>query len=119
MSSKLKILTGVLIVFFLLSASAKYYKYFVAEDYYVSAEISCDTETEACFVWDCDPEDEDCDQTPYKYIWKHASNIPKCDPRIDACDELQCGTDEDCEVLFCSEETLGEEEFCYDSEDES
>lgn len=118
MDSKVKILTTVLIVFFIVSVSAKYYKFSVVQDYYVSAEISCDVSTESCFVWDCDLADEECDQTPYKYIWKHASEVPECDPRIDECDELQCGAEDDCEITYCSSETLSEEEFCYSAENE-
>lgn len=114
MDVKSKILAIALIVFFVISISAKHYKFSTAEDFYISSELSCDIETESCFVWDCDPSDEECDQTPYKYIWKHASYVPECDPTQEECDELMCtDAEEDCEIIYCSEDTLGEEEFCY------
>lgn len=103
----------VLCLFFVVSIAAKHHKYAIAQDFYVSAELSCDPEIESCFVWDCDPSDEECDQTPYKYIWKYAAEVPYCDPLDEDCEELVCTPDEeDCEIIFCSEDTLGEEEFC-------
>jgi hypothetical protein len=108
------IFVSLLLIFITFSIAAKYYKFAVAQDFYVSAELSCDTETESCFVWDCDLEDEECDQTPYKYIWKYAANVPQCNPLSEDCDELTCEADEeDCEIIYCSEDTVGEEEFCY------
>lgn len=116
MSVKTKILVAVLILFFAVSISAKHYKFSIADDFYISSELSCDTETESCFVWGCDLDDEDCDQTPYKYIWKHGADVPNCDPRTENCPELTCAEDEEeCEITYCSEETLGEEEFCFDA----
>lgn len=114
MDKKSKILAFVLTLFLCISIGAKYYKFAVAEDFYISMELECDTQTESCFVWDCDIESDECDQTPYKYIWKHAANVPHCQPLEEECEELVCETDEDsCEIIYCSEDTLGEEEFCY------
>lgn len=110
--TKTKILTVVMILFVVVSVSAKFYKFSVIQDFYVSSELECDPETESCFIWDCDLSDEDCDQAPYKYIWKYATGVTNCDPRLEDCDELQCNTNEDCEIIYCSEDTLGEEEFC-------
>ncbi len=115
MSNKIKILLSIVVIFFIFSIATKYYKYLVLQDYYISAEVSCDTETESCFVWDCDLTDEDCDQTPYKYIWKYAKNIPTCTiENLDSCPELTCQPNEDdCEYIFCSADTLSDEEFCF------
>lgn len=116
MSKGTKLLIIFLAIIFTLSLGAKYYKFNVSQDYYISAEVACDTETESCFVWDCDIEDEECDQTPYKYIWKHATEVPYCDPLLEDCPDLTCNEDEDdCEITYCSSETLGDEEFCYES----
>ena len=113
MLNKNTIIFCVLLLFVAVSISAKYYKFAIAKDFYVSSELNCDPETEACFIWDCNLTDAACDQTPYKYIWKYAANIPACDPRTRECGELQCqNSEDDCEVIHCSEETLGEEEYC-------
>jgi hypothetical protein len=113
MRTSTKILTFILILFFALSVSAKYYKFSVVQDFYISSELECDPKTKACFVWDCDISDEDCDQSPYKYIWKYAADVPNCDPREDDCPELICkAAEEECEIIYCYEDTLGEEEYC-------
>lgn len=121
MDKKTKVLAFFLVAFFVISISAKYYNFVIAQDYIVDAEISCDTETESCFVWDCDiEEDEECDHTPYKYISKNISDLPYCDPYTNEageCPELSCSeSDNYCEVFPCSEDELGEEEYCFDSE---
>jgi len=110
--SKTKILTGALVLFILVSLSAKFYKFSVEQDFYVSAKLECNPETESCFVWDCDLADEDCDQSPYKYIWKYATEVANCDPRFGECGALQCTKGDDCEIVYCDENTLGEGEFC-------
>ena len=119
MDKKTKILVGIIVLFFVISLGAKHHKFSTEQDFYISSELSCDVETESCFVWDCDPKDEECDQTPYKYIWKHASFVPTCSPEDEECAELSCSeTEDDCEIIECSDETLGEEEFCYEHDTE-
>jgi len=116
MRTRTKILALILILFFTVSVSAKYYKFSIAKDFYISSELECDPETEACFIWDCDIADEDCDQSPYKYIWKYGADVPSCDPRTEDCEDLICtDEEEECEIIYCSEDTLGEEEYCTET----
>ena len=115
MNRKTKALIIFLVLFALLSVAAKYYKFSITSDYYISTTTECDVEIESCFVWDCDiEEDEDCDHTPYKYIYKHAGSVPSCNPFVsEECSELTCEGDEDCEVTECSEDEIAEDEICY------
>ena len=116
MNKKSKALILCLLLFVAFSLFAKHHKFTVTQDFYISNELSCDTESESCFVWDCDLADEECDKTPYKYIWKYAAYTPNCDPREEDCEELFCAEDEeDCEIIYCSEDTLGDEEYCYNN----
>jgi hypothetical protein len=115
MDKRTKILIPLLIIFFIFSVGAKYYNFVVERNFIVTSEISCDLEIESCFVWDCDMEsDPECDYTPYKYISKNAKNVPYCNPYEEGeCAELSCDTNEqECEITLCTEETVGEEEYC-------
>lgn len=98
----------------ILSGSASFYRYIVARDYIIEAQVDCDPATEACFVTECDPESTDaetmCTGAPtedtsfYKIIRKNAMNIPACDSSQEECAPLACAEDErDCEYTFCEE----------------
>lgn len=114
------------LVFFLLIAVVvviTYAKYFVAKDYYITAEAECDPETEACFIYVCDPEvDGECPEDEaewtsyYKIVKKKANLIPLCDPNEEDCNALDCIEGMDCEVTFCDEDSVAEGEECSDPE---
>lgn len=114
MDKKSRYLLYLLIILLVGSAIYKFYKFVIERDFIITAEISCDPEVENCFIWDCDIADEECDQSPYKYITKNAKNAPLCDPYTDeGCEELFCSPGEaDCEITICSEDELGDEEIC-------
>lgn len=115
MKTKTKVLVLLLVVFMLFSIGAKYYKFAIANDYYISAAVACDPETESCFVWDCSiEEDEDCDQSPYMYMYTHASELSECNPyENDNCPDLTCPAESTtCEMIPCSLDELGEDEYC-------
>ena len=113
-------------VFFLLiigSVAATYYRYIIARDYIVEAEAECDPTTEDCFVWECDPssteEGEACAGDPEEDVWyytilrRNAKNVPLCDPNDEDCDALTCPEgEEECEIVYCTDETKGEEDTC-------
>lgn len=118
-----------IVVFLLLigSVGATYWRIMIKKDYMIEAQVDCDPETEACFVWECDPESieegEACTGDPesdiwyYKIVRKNASNIPLCDPQTDEnCNPLICEEgEEECEEVLCDEETKLEQEVeCND-----
>ncbi|RPI53857.1 MAG: hypothetical protein EHM49_03865, partial [Deltaproteobacteria bacterium] len=114
------------LVFFLLIAVVvviTYAKYFVAKDYYITAQADCDPETEACFIYVCDPEvDGECPEDEaewtsyYKIVKKKANLIQLCDPNEEDCNALECLEGMDCEVTFCDEDSVAEGEECSDPE---
>lgn len=106
-----KIILGVLIVLVVFSVVATYYRVFINEDYVISAQISCDFQTESCFVV---PADEGEGETSYyKIIKKKAANIPFCNPHVGECPELSCEQGEiDCEVINCDATKLSDGESC-------
>lgn len=114
------------LVFFLLIAVVvviTYMKYFVAKDYYITAQADCDPTIENCFVYTCDPEiDSECPEDPaeqasyYKLVNKKANQIPLCDPNEEDCNALDCDPGMDCQVIYCDESNVSEEETCNDPE---
>lgn len=109
-------------VFFLLdvgSIAATYHRVFVLRDYMIEAEAPCDPYTESCFVYICDPIEEECTGDPeedtsyYKQISRNAKNIPLCDIEDESCDALICPPDEEgCSVILCDIATVTEGEIC-------
>lgn len=115
-----KILAAVFVLALLAAVGWNYSTFFNERDYLVYTEVSCDPETESCFSWVCEEEDEECDDAPYKKITLTAAYAPLCDIYTDEeCPEPSCSPlDTACEVIFCSEETLEEGEICAEPEAE-
>lgn len=111
-----------LVVFFLLvvgSIAATYHKVFVLRDYMIEAEAPCDPYTESCFVYICNPIEEECTGDPeedtsyYKNISRNAKNIPLCDVEDESCTALICPPNEtDCSVTLCDAATATEDTIC-------
>lgn len=85
-----------------------YKKYFIDKEYLIYAEIPCDPATEICFVYHCDPGEEECtgipeeDTTYYKKIERGAAFFPTCDPNEESCAISSCEKDSsDCVVTVC------------------
>lgn len=112
------------LVFFLLivgSIAVTYYRTIVQRDYMIQAESDCDPYTEACFIYVCDPEAEECTGDPvedtwyYKLIDRNAKNMPLCDPSDESCEVLTCPEGEaDCTITFCDPTTADEGVECSD-----
>jgi len=113
-------------VFFLSALTAvgiSFYKYYILEDFYITAEKNCDPRGEGCFVRECDPaSDSNCPEEGekrmvyYTLVTKKANTIQKCDPKDPACPALDCREGDDCVETFCDETAKGEEETCNDPE---
>ncbi len=118
------------LVFLLLiigSVAVTYYRIMIKKDYVVETQNDCDPYTEACFVWECNPESdvegEACTGDPENDIWyykinkRNASRIPLCDPNADEnCQPWTCEPGEaKCEEILCDEKTAAEQEVsCND-----
>jgi hypothetical protein len=106
----------IIVVFLILLTAASFWKYkvYVLErDFTIDSQVSCDVETESCFVQIC--EDDDCEIEPYKKISINAGDLPICDEYSEEdCPEPVCPADsQNCMVSFCTSENLEEGEECY------
>lgn len=89
-------------LFLIITASIvlTFVKIVINKDYQITAEVSCNSATESCFVYKCDPaEDNTCPTNPqeqysyYKIISKRASAIQACEAteeKIGCGEELSC-----------------------------
>lgn len=127
MDRRSKIFLGLFLVLIALSGAWKFYQFFIERNYLIHTEVSCDPETESCFVLECEDGDEECEQVPYKKLETAAYLVPSCDPYADEeCPEPSCEPESSsCVVTYCSEDSIAEGESCYiaqeasaDSEDE-
>lgn len=91
----------------------KYKEFVIDRNFDIFAHVTCDPQSESCFVADCSPEDDsECDLIPYKKVLKPAKNIEECAPS-EECPELSCGENEvGCTITYCSLETIDEGEIC-------
>lgn len=103
------------------SVAFTYYKIMVKKNYLISMEINCDPYEEKCFVYKCNPAQEECagdseeDSWYYKIINKKAFNIPNCNPDKDENCVITCDDGEkDCSYNLC-EDGNSEKIECNDS----
>lgn len=103
------ILLTILTVAIVGSISLTYYRAFIAQDYPIHAQITCDPSVASCYVYECDPDAGECtgnpeeDITYYKLITKLAKNAYDCVPDdTGKCFNATCGPGEpDCEITYC------------------
>lgn len=113
MDKSSKVFFGSIILIFIVFSIYKYKHYVIDRQYLIFNHISCDPQSEKCFVSGCDlTSDPSCDQIPYKKITKFAANISDCES-YNKCLELSCADGEEkCVVTFCSEDTIEGAEVC-------
>ncbi len=122
-----KILTIVFVLLVLTSVGVAYYRYMVQNNFLVKYQTPCDPAVESCFVYECDPEADECtgdpeeDTTYYSLMYRLANNIPACDVEVEGdCDKAYtCPVGEEgCEIVTCNDETsVAEESDCSDPGD--
>ncbi|MGB8815736.1 MAG: hypothetical protein WCC74_00650 [Minisyncoccia bacterium] len=113
MDKKSKVLFWIFGILLATSVGMTFYKYVIKKDYMVLAYVSCDSQTESCFYVPCEGIDCTAEIDYYKIINKKAYNIELCDPEVEGCNPLVCKEGEkDCEIIFCSADTLSEGEEC-------
>ncbi len=107
------LLVCIIVLLIGVSGFAKYYKYVIQRDYLITAAVSCNPESESCFVYECDgPE---CTEQAYKYIEKKAYDFAVCNPYTQECQEETCTDESGCTETLCTESSLGEGERCISS----
>lgn len=118
MDNKSKIFFAVFFLLFVGSIAATYHKTLVLQDYMIEAEAPCDPYTESCFVYICNPIEEECTGDPeedtsyYKNISRNAKYIPRCDTEDESCDALVCPPDEaDCSMTLCDDPATATEDM--------
>lgn len=129
MDKKTKIFFLAILLLFLLTAFATYYRVYILGDYYIQNTLDCDPETEKCFVSTCDPEsDSECPTDPedqvtyYKLIREKAASLLPCAPGKTypdgfECPQLSCASGEkDCREILCDPTNVPEGEQCNDPE---
>lgn len=106
------ILLYALLPLVLISGTASFYRFIVANDYIIEYEGACDPAVESCFVG-C--EDDECEEPyPYKYMHKYAADVREaCGPDIADCEAASVCLPEDteCSIEYCDASDLGE--GCY------
>lgn len=122
-----RILTVVFVLLLVTSVGVAYYRYMVQENFLVKYQTPCDPVVESCFVYECDPEAEECtgnpeeDTTYYSLMYRLAKNIPACDVNVERdCDSAYiCPIGEEkCEIVVCNDDmSLEEEAACTNPED--
>jgi hypothetical protein len=92
---------------------ASYYRFFVAKDYIVDYEATCDPSSESCFIY-C--EEEECEEPePYARISKYAADLyAQCGEDITDCESANVcvASDRHCVMEYCSEDVVEEGESC-------
>jgi hypothetical protein len=95
----------------LLTVLAAFTRFVIIRDFIIKAEADCDPLNEACFVYHCDPELEECSEDPaddtyyFKVLRRNARYLPDCDPADENCPALICPAGEkDCSFVYCNEE---------------
>lgn len=108
MDKKNKILIWIFALLLLGSVTTAFLRYFIFLDYTIKAEIDCDPEVDSCYVYICNPKEEECTGDPeedtwyYKVIYKKAFNFLQCDPNEDENCVIDCYLgEEDCEIELC------------------
>ena len=119
MDKKSKILFFVFGSIVIASFTISFMRYIVFQDYLVEMSIDCDPSRESCFVYECDPVEEECSEDPEEDIWyykileKKAYAFPECFSHGECYEEIMCLPEErNCSVILCNPE----EEMCYGPE---
>ena len=98
--------TIILIVFFILAATATVFRFFVQTDFMVTYEIDCNPTVQNCFEGG-----EDEDRYPYAYMTRQANIVEgQCGVDITDCNQAQfCQPGEEaCSIEYCSDDCYEE-----------
>lgn len=114
--SRLLLILGLIVLVGAVAAS--YYRSFVAKEYNIQYESTCDPQTESCFYYECTEEDgEDCESYAYALMQKHANDLyAACGDDVTSCEAaaLCLPSDRACERTYCDPES----EVCAIAESE-
>jgi hypothetical protein len=96
-----KTILYILILIILILLSYNFKKYVIEKDFLVYLQAPCTEDESKCF---------ELDGEKYIKVYQKAYYIESC--ASGECDPYQCLETEDCEIIFCSEETIEEDESC-------
>jgi len=96
-----KLFTLVIILASVVSIGVSFYKFYIARDYLIFANISCDPALHSCFAGDGNGAPQ-----YYEKISRMANTIPECNGWLNQCPELTCAQgDSNCTIEYCSTDT--------------
>lgn len=124
MDKKSKVLILIFLLLLFGSVAMSFYKIVIKMDYLITLETECDPAVNACFIFECSPEDDsECPENEaerisyYQILTKKAYNFPNCDFN-ENCPQPTCAEGEtDCEITFCDETTKEEDQQCSNPTD--
>lgn len=98
-------------VFVLIVAGHNFERYHVASDYPLHVFTNCDSTKNSCFGADPDIGDPTFQSGTYEKVEMIASGAPHC---LDehTCTDFTCDGIADCQITYCSEETIEDGESC-------
>lgn len=88
-------------------------RYIFRKDFTFFVSAVCDTEKENCFVSDCNPDEVECDTTPYKKVYIRKIAAPSC-LENHTCEVFDCMENGGCQIEYCANELVEEGEICYE-----
>jgi hypothetical protein len=112
MSKLSKYLFAIMVLALLCVAGYRYYEYINQRNFLLDVNVSCNPETESCFVADCES-GPDCDETPYKKVEIIAHDAPAC-LEEHSCETFSCSGLVNCTVTTCSDNSLADGEKCVE-----
>ena len=112
----------ILLTVIFLALSATYYRFFVARNYDIYTQVSCDPQSESCYkVTGCPQDMTGCDipeTTYYKILRIKALDVAYCNHNVESCSEPVCTVGNDCEYIQCDPSVQAGALICGDDADQ-
>lgn len=105
-----KIIYLVLAILFLATAVYRFIDYRINKNFFIYSAIPCNPAVHSCFLELCE-DDVECEQVPYSKIEISAKVAPTCILE-NSCEELSCNDVQNCEIIYCTDESLEDYEDC-------
>lgn len=110
MDKNTKYVLGTILILFSLLVIYRYYQNFILKNFIIDVNTSCNPNVESCFATECE-EGAECTIDPYKKVSILSKSAPKC-LEEHSCQEFTCTNLNNCQITYCSDETLSDGEIC-------